>query len=49
MKSPAVVPPKRPYQVPKLLVYGDLTEMTKAMALGGRPDGGTKVAMKRTG
>ena len=30
MKQPSNSSPKKPYQSPKLLVYGDLTEMTKA-------------------
>jgi hypothetical protein len=40
MKSPKQDPaqPKKPYQSPKLFVYGDLTEMTKTMFLGGRMD-----------
>lgn len=37
MKTPKQdpAPPKKPYQSPKLFVYGDLTEMTKTMVLGG--------------
>ncbi|HXJ06096.1 MAG TPA: lasso RiPP family leader peptide-containing protein [Candidatus Acidoferrum sp.] len=30
MKRGAEVPVKKPYQAPKLIVYGDLTELTMA-------------------
>jgi hypothetical protein len=40
MKPLATLPPKKPYSIPKLFVYGDLTEMTKAMGPVGRKDGG---------
>jgi hypothetical protein len=49
MKSPAVVPPKKVYQAPKLQVYGDLTEMTKSKGPRGHKDGGALPAMNRTG
>lgn len=31
---------KKPYESPKLLVYGSLTEMTRKMGTHGKPDGG---------
>jgi hypothetical protein len=31
---------KKPYQAPKLLVYGNLTEMTQSAGHKGRADGG---------
>jgi hypothetical protein len=49
MKSPAVVPPKKVYQAPKLQVYGDLTEMTQSAGPRGKMDGGTITGMRRTG
>jgi hypothetical protein len=49
MKQPSSNPAKEPYQPPKLLVYGDLTEMTKAAGSKGNPDGGTKFGKRRTG
>jgi hypothetical protein len=33
------IKPKQQYRPPKLHVYGDLTEMTKAGARGGKNDG----------
>jgi len=45
-KPPAV--PKKPYQAPKLTVYGDLTEMTKATGNMGQLDGG-KASKRKTG
>ena len=40
------VPVKKPYQAPKLIVYGDLTQLTRAIAKGkGQPD---NVMAKRT-
>ena len=45
-KTPAV--PKKPYRAPKLIAYGDLTEMTKAKGPRGRKDGGVKLGMKHT-
>jgi hypothetical protein len=32
------LPPKKTYQTPKLLVYGDLTEMTKSGGMTGMID-----------
>ncbi len=43
------VPAKKPYQPPKLTVYGDLTEMTKAKEGGMRmADGGMMVGLRKT-
>ena len=40
---------KKPYQPPKLLVYGNLTEMTLAMAGSkGNLDGGKKLLFRKT-
>lgn len=49
MKQPQESVAKKPYQPPKLLVYGDLTEMTKAVGTKGGPDGGNKPRARRTG
>lgn len=49
MESPAIVPPKKVYQAPKLQVYGDLTEMTKTSGPRSHKDGGAKLGMNRTG
>ncbi len=49
MKQPSEKSAKKPYQSPKLLVYGDLTQMTKATGNSGRPDGGKKLGKLRSG
>jgi len=49
MKQPSEKFAKKPYQSPKLLVYGDLTQMTKAKGATGRPDGGKKPGKTRSG
>jgi len=49
MKQPSDKTAKKPYQSPKLLVYGDLTQMTRKAGNRGRPDGGTKTSFKRSG
>ncbi len=49
MKRPSKKPAKKPYQSPKLLVYGDLTQMTKSHARTGRVDGATHGVNRRTG
>lgn len=41
MNESAPMPPKKPYQPPKLLVYGDLSEITKT--------GGKSLTMDMTG
>lgn len=40
---------KKPYQAPKLLNYGNLTEMTKAVGTKAKPDGGPNPFRRRTG
>jgi hypothetical protein len=40
---------KKPYQPPKLHVYGNLAEMTKARGTKGNPDGGIRPRKRRTG
>lgn len=49
MKQPSKRTHKKPYQPPKLLVYGDLAEMTKAVGSKSKIDGGTNPRMRRTG
>jgi hypothetical protein len=49
MKQPSIKLTKKPYQPPKLLVYGDLTEMTKSAGQKGRLDGGGQPLKRRTG
>jgi hypothetical protein len=39
---------KKPYQAPKLLVYGNLTEMTLTMAGKGHLDGSKSLTMRKT-
>lgn len=40
---------KKPYQSPKLLVYGNVAQMTQATGRSGKPDGGTRTFRRRTG
>lgn len=40
MKRSLKTTPKKPYQPPKLLVYGNLTEMTKSGGIHGKRDSG---------
>lgn len=40
---------KKPYQAPKLLVYGDLSDMTKAVGPRGKLDGGHRLLKRFTG
>ena len=49
MKQPSEKSTKKPYQSPKLLVYGDLTEMTKTLGRTSRIDGGHNPQKRRTG
>jgi len=50
MKQPSEKPVhKKPYQPPKLLVYGDLTQMTQATGSHGKLDGGMGLGKRRTG
>lgn len=38
---------KRPYETPRLCVYGNITAVTKAVGMSGMDDGGT-MANRRT-
>ena len=50
MKQPSEIPAKKkPYQAPKLLIYGDLTQMTQAVGRSGQLDGGKTGIRRRTG
>jgi hypothetical protein len=49
MRPAAERPPKKPYQAPKLLVYGNLTEMTQARSMNGKSDNATRGLNRRTG
>ena len=49
MSRLAEVTAKKPYQAPKLLVYGNLTEMTQNVGNVGNPDGGPRAGMRKTG
>ena len=48
MSRPAEVSAKKPYQAPKLLIYGNLTEMTRAVGGKHNPDGGLRAGMRKT-
>ena len=50
MKAQATTTSKKPYQAPKLLVYGSLTEMTQTSTTNPRANKDTvkKVAKNRT-
>jgi len=50
MKQPSeALAKKKPYQSPKLLVYGDLVQMTKAVGRKAKKDGATSGNNRRTG
>jgi len=49
MKQPFKRTAKKDYQPPKLLVYGDLAEMTKSVGTKAKIDGGTNPRHRRTG
>lgn len=49
MKPQSDAPAKKPYQPPKLVVYGDLTEMTLSKNAMHMLDGGVVIGMRRTG
>jgi len=50
MKQPSVkTAKKKTYQPPKLLVYGDLTQMTQGKGKFGKADGGRSDDKRRTG
>ena len=38
--SDEVVPPKKPYESPRLDVYGDIREIAKSVGMMGKMDGG---------
>jgi hypothetical protein len=40
--------PKKPYSVPELTVYGQVTELTKVHLVGAHPDGGKAPRNKGT-
>ena len=40
---------KKPYESPKLLIYGDLKEMTLSFGRNGQPDPATRGIRRRTG
>ena len=48
MNRPAEGSAKKPYQAPKLLIYGNLTEMTQAGGKNSNLDGGL-MAKRKTG
>jgi len=48
MNRLAEVSAKRPYQAPKLLIYGNLTEMTRAVGNKQNLDGALKAGMRKT-
>lgn len=52
MQPPAPPPPdnaKKPYVAPRLVIYGDLTEITRASGDLGQPDGGTIPHHRKSG
>jgi hypothetical protein len=49
MNRLAEISAKKPYQAPKLLVYGNLSEMTQAQGMRGAPDGQTMGGNRKTG
>ena len=49
MKQPSKRTAKKAYQPPKLLVYGNLAEMTRAVGNKFKIDGGHTPRMRRTG
>lgn len=49
MRPAVATAPKKPYQTPKLFIYGNLIEMTQARSNRGGTDGATKGARRKTG
>lgn len=49
MTQPSKRLARKPYQPPKLYVYGNLAEMTKTKGNQGKPDGGTRNGHRFTG
>jgi len=48
-QPPEKIAKKKPYESPKLLVYGDLIQMTKTKGATGNKDGGKTDVKRRTG
>lgn len=48
MNRSAEISAKKPYQAPKLLIYGNLTEMTQAVGGKQNLDGGLMAGMRKT-
>jgi hypothetical protein len=42
------IPKKKEYQEPRLRVYGDLTTVTRTVAVAGIPDGNNKGSIHKT-
>jgi len=49
MRPQSEAPAKKPYQQPKLLIYGNLTEMTLSFGNMHNLDGNKTVGMRKTG
>ena len=49
MKPASPTAPKKPYHSPKLIVYGNLAEITRANSELGMLDGGTIIGHRKTG
>ncbi|HXY00121.1 MAG TPA: hypothetical protein VEI54_04315 [Candidatus Limnocylindrales bacterium] len=50
MKQPSgMEQKKKPYQSPKLLIYGDLNQMTQSHGTHAKPDGAMTGTNRRTG
>jgi hypothetical protein len=49
MRPAVALSPKKPYQAPKLLIYGSLTEMTKSRSNRGKSDKGKGLRRKTGG
>lgn len=49
MTQPSKRLAKKPYQPPKLHIYGNLAEMTQTQGILGKADGGTRPRKKNTG
>ena len=48
MKSPDKKPSKKPYHPPRLVVYGDLRAITRAVGATSQPDGGPMMLMAKS-
>jgi hypothetical protein len=49
MRPQSELSAKKPYRAPKLIVYGNLTEMTLTMGNKNNLDGSKTVGMRKTG